>query len=102
VKFGLFCSVIGTGMLTSTPYTEGLDLKYGPVGNTVFAGRPYCRIKRRRSPKRCAVSHSQRARSANSKLTAPPAAVAELVSSAASAGTGLVSVSVRLNGLGLK
>src|SRR5258707_6726442 len=76
VKFGLFCSSIGIGKLTSVPYTGYCTLKYGPVGNTLSVGRKYCRISRRRSLRRCAVSHSQRARSLNNRFTAPPPAAA--------------------------
>src|SRR6266550_2502569 len=89
VKLGLFSSSTGTGKLTSLPYVGTWDLKYAPDGNTESAARPYCRISRRRSPRRCAVSHSQSARSRNSKPTAPPAAVAESVVSAPSVDVGV-------------
>src|SRR5947199_215589 len=79
VKFGLFPSSTGTGKLTSLPYVGTWDLKYAPDGNTASAARPYCRINRRRSPRRCAVIQSPYAHSRNSSEPAPAAAVDESV-----------------------
>ncbi len=49
-KFGLFASSSEISKLTSGPY--GLPVTAVPIGNTVFTSRVYCRISRRRSPRR--------------------------------------------------
>src|SRR4029077_9359451 len=106
-KLGFCFSVIGIGQVTSIPEFAKFTLKYGPVGTTAFATRPYPpwatgRTSRRMSPKRWGVSHTHRARSANNRFTAPPAAVMSAVVSAAIGPIGAVVVSAGLNGLGSK
>ena len=105
LKFGLFCSVTGNGMFSSVPY--GPPLKYVPVGQTAASALPYPplaigRTRRRKSPSRCAVSHSQRARSANSRFTAPPALTVSAPVRSGSTPIAAVLGFDRSTGLGLK
>jgi hypothetical protein len=68
VKLGLFFSEMGTMMFTSVPRLR-LSLWYAPVGHTVSRPRPYWRLRRRRSPTRCEVPNSEKARSRNMRST---------------------------------
>jgi hypothetical protein len=72
VKFGLFFSEMGTMMFASPPRLR-LSLWYAPVGHTDSFARPYCRVRRRRSPTRWDVAYIENARSRNIRSTRPAA-----------------------------